>query len=99
MNLAQAQRELALEVVSHNAGAWMHDAKRWMRLLPAGQWTGEAIRHWLEPRIGQPHHHNAWGAAINAALRAGVIVHTGRYEPMLDPRSHGRRTPVYRRVT
>jgi len=58
--------------------------------------TGEDIRHAIEVRGVRPHHHNAWGALIMAAVRKELIQKTGRLVKMKDPRSHARQTPIYR---
>ena len=100
MNTALALKEQALEQVSENAGTWMENFNHALHkavLENAGLvMTGEQIRMALEPVIGPPHHHNAWGAAIATAIRQGTLLPTGQYIAMQGPRSHARRTPVYR---
>jgi len=96
-------RDNALETVAGNAGEWMPRALkaiqniRMATLLPiTGTWTGEDIRIYVTNTIGPPHHHNAWGALIKAAITQKLIVPTGQYRPMKSKKSHARRTPVYR---
>jgi len=60
--------------------------------------TGEDIRRILRRIIGDPTHHNAWGALISRAVKRGLIEPTGEWRPMQLPRSHARQTPVYRRA-
>lgn len=62
-----------------------------------GHITGEGIRNvLLDHGLDHPNSPNAWGALTNALVRTGRIVHDGTsYEAMREPRSHGRRTPVY----
>jgi hypothetical protein len=43
-----------------------------------------------------PHHHNAWGAAANQAVRLGLLIDTGQRRHMQKRVSHARQTPVYR---
>ena len=58
--------------------------------------TGEGVRLLCEHFGLHPHHHNAWGGATMKAVRDGLLVPTGEYEQMRDPRSHARETKVYR---
>ncbi len=69
--------------------------------MPAGEWTGEDVRDYLTRLYIAPHHSNAWGALIAKAVRDNLLVPTGERRAMRGPRSHARRTDVYRtaRVT
>lgn len=100
MTTALEMKEKALEQISNNAGTWMENfsyALHMAALDNAGLvMTGEQVRMALEPIIGAPHHHNAWGAAIAVAIKQGLLLPTGQYIAMQGPRSHARRTPVYR---
>jgi hypothetical protein len=58
--------------------------------------TGEDIRLAVSDTIGEPHHHNAWGAMIRYMVGRKMIWATGKYKHMKTRRSHGRMTPVYR---
>jgi len=97
--LAQARKEANLEAVAHNAGTWIARVIAAARDLAASRpgafVTGETLRQTLEPLIGAPHHHNAWGAAIATLVRSGTIKQTGRWVPMKGPKSNARRTPEY----
>ena len=95
---ATTARDAALTTVSANAGSWMEEALEAVRHSPLLTATGEDIRLYVEKRIGPPHHHNAYGALIMNAVRRGYIVPTGRYLKMRTPKSHGRKTPEYRRA-
>jgi len=98
MEPAKEQRNLAINQVAENAGDWIDQALSAMRFLSKRrEWTGEDIRLTLTDTVGHPHHHNAWGALINRAIRAKLIHPTGQYVPMKTGKSHARRTPVYRR--
>jgi hypothetical protein len=95
---ARAQRDAALERVADNAGDFMGAALATVARLPAGEWTGEQIRTAVLNRGIVPHHHNAWGALICAAVKQGLVVPTGRYVAMRARKSHARKTPVYARA-
>jgi hypothetical protein len=59
--------------------------------------TGEQIRFKLMAyNLGEPHHANTWGALVNTGVKKGWLVGTGQWVPMQDPRSHARKTQVYR---
>jgi len=58
--------------------------------------TGEDVRVLCAEVEIAPHHHNAWGAAINTMVRRGLLVPTGMFTQMKDVRSHARLTRVYR---
>lgn len=97
---AQADKRAALQQVSDNAGDWMERCLACIRGLARANdgktGTGEDVRNYTEKKIGAPHHHNAWGAAISQAVREGLLVPTERYVPMKGPKSHARKTPLYR---
>ena len=60
--------------------------------------TGEDLRLLLtDSGLGQPHHHNAWGALIMKLARTERIVGTDEYRNMKTKKSHARRTRVYAR--
>lgn len=94
---SRRERDLALKKVADNSDDWMGKALSAMRFLSVRrEWTGEDIRLTVEAVVGRPHHHNAWGALINQAVRTGLIVRTGKHAPMRELKSHARQTPVYR---
>lgn len=98
------RRDEALAQVSCNSGSWFDVALVALEQLPKqNSWanlergfTGEFIRQALTPSVGHPHHPNAWGALIRAAIGRDLIAATGEYRPMQAVNSHGRKTPVYR---
>ena len=56
----------------------------------------EAMRMHCQ-RLGiQPPHHNCWGKLADFMRREGEIQMTTVMQPSRDPRSHGRRQPVWR---
>lgn len=98
-------RDESLAKVSGNAVEWMPLALLELEQLarnPTGWanlekgFTGEFIRQALTPRIGHPHHSNAWGALVRTAIGREIIVATGEYRAMQAFNSHSRRTPVYK---
>lgn len=96
---AKAARDAGMDTVEENAGLWMDAAFSVIHKLPSG-WTGifEDIRLLIRDAIGNPHHHNAYGALSNKVIRAHLLEPTGSYRHMRTERSHARRTPVYRRT-
>ena len=99
-DLAEAlkRRDDGMQQVAENARPYTQQAAELIaRINPGTEWTGEDIRIHVESKIGKPHHHNAWGAIINTAVRGKVLVKTGVYRKMKTPKSHARATPVYRR--
>lgn len=65
--------------------------------LDPGHYTGETIRELAELYGIRPHHFNAWGAAIMAAVRRGALTPTGSYSAAKAPKKHAHRNPVYER--
>lgn len=90
-------RDEALEQVARNSKAYVETA---LKLIQEGTYmpayvTGEDVRLAVEAEIGKPHHPNAWGAIINAAVRQRLLFPTGVYRKMRSKRSHARKTPEY----
>jgi len=100
LDTAEDRRDKALAQVEDNAGpTWTELAHEEVRKLdPRRCWTGEQIRLHIEDICGKPHHHNAWGAIISSAVKADVLQATGEWRKMQTPKSHARKTPVYRRA-
>lgn len=98
----RAARDAALEQVAGNSEPWHDQAIRLLRRIRDSTgtgMTGEDINQFVTRQIGQPHHHNAKGALIMSAVKAGIIAPTDEYRPMRNTRSHARRTRVYRVMT
>lgn len=100
MSDAQAQKALAFLQVQANGPAWMTDFLERVENIcdsrPGYMLTGEELRTALKADgLAAPHHPNAWGAAIAAARRRGLLKETGRWIAMRGPKSHARRTPQY----
>ncbi len=83
-----------------NSGPWKERAvtalSHFVRAQANGaRFTGEDIRAYVSEKAGPPHHPNAWGGIINAAVRQRLILGTGLTQKPRDPRSHACRKPVY----
>jgi hypothetical protein len=75
----------------------METALAAITLLESGQFmTGEDVRVAIVNTVGEPHHHNAWGAMIKSAVKQRLIIPTGKWRPMKLPQSHARVSPIYR---
>jgi hypothetical protein len=97
---AKQARDEALAKVRNNGGEWREIALCGLYLIPGFEGTAEDIRLRLQiKRIPPPHHHNAWGEMIKAALSLKLIVPTGERRHMRTRKSHARLTDVYRVAT
>jgi hypothetical protein len=65
------------------------------RYLRGKEVTGEEIRLFVRPQVGNPGHPNAWGAVIYSMVSEGLLVDTGRVHHCAIPSSHARRLPVW----
>jgi hypothetical protein len=93
-------RDEGLARVTAASGSWMSRAVQCAsRSLPHDfVGTGEDVRRVVTREIGPPHSPNAWGALTNVLSKpnTGILIDTGKVRKMKAPKSHGRRTPVYR---
>lgn len=98
-NPAKEARDAVLARVAQNSAPWIEQAVGAFRAsaMP-DEFTGEMIRGVVEKAIGQPHHHNAWGALTMTLARRKLIEATGAYTAMRSARSHARSTRLYRRA-
>lgn len=89
-------RDAKLKQVLDNAGDdWKDQVACFVKENMSGEITGEDIRLRCAEAGIFPPHHNAWGAMINILVRGGVLIKTGKYRQMKDPRSHARETKTY----
>jgi hypothetical protein len=96
---ARDARDEALARVKNSGGDWRDVALAALHLIPGFEGTGEDIRLRLQLRgLRPPHHHNAWGEMIKAAIEQRMVVATGKQRHMRTRKSHARKTPVYRVV-
>lgn len=80
--------------LSHNA-SWKDVAMNAIIGLPfATEGTFEDFRNKIVGTVGEPGHHNAWGALANALIRKGFLQDTGVRASMTGPKSHGRKSAV-----
>lgn len=95
---AERRRDAGLQQVTDNEPkSWMERAKDAVRdLNQRREWTGEDIRLFVTESIGEPHHHNIWGALTSWGIKQGILQRTGEWRKMVTPKSHARMTPVYR---
>ena len=61
--------------------------------------TGEEIRQRVTAKNIWPHHHNAWGALIMAAIREKLIKPTGICQKSRGAAAHSRKNAVYTLLT
>jgi hypothetical protein len=102
---AERLRDAGLRKVEANSDGWinlaliaLHQERR--EALKAGNgdfiFTVNNIKSLVLIDVGKPHHHNAWGALVKAAMKKGLIVDTGGWIRSTEPKSHARRIPTYR---
>lgn len=102
---AKAKRDKAIRrVVRNQDETWKqlyrHHAVKFLesRIPIDLEFTGEDLRIYLEPIIGRPTHHNAWGGMASGVLRGWLRdkkITEGGMAHMKGARSHARRTPLY----
>lgn len=94
---ARIARDEALKRVSDGSPDFLSEALDLISSLKKWTGTGEQLRFFLVASgLKPPHHHNAWGALIRAAVIYGYLIDTGEVDYMMSKKSHGRRTPIYR---
>lgn len=88
-------RDAALAAVERGAPAgWLHLAGEAIREVAA---TGRPFTtDTIWDRVGKPPEPRAMGAAIRAAMKAGLIEATGGYEQSSRPEAHARPVKVWR---
>jgi hypothetical protein len=95
---AERRKEEGIERVSTGTSAdWVRDAIETIRTkFHIGETlTSERLR----AAVGKkPHHHNAVGAALNHAARAGLIQKTGLWIKSQRPEAHGRELRQWVRI-
>jgi hypothetical protein len=95
---ARQARDEAMAQVAANAGAefFRRVNAHFRTTFRRGQRvTGEDIKVSCEAALIFPHHHNAWGPAVNRLIKAGALVPTGQTTTMKTRRSHARRNRIY----
>jgi hypothetical protein len=104
---AYAERDAGIFNVTINNKEWMRQAllkcMEWrlaaLRDARPSNFLSEDLRNALAPIIGEPSHHNAWGALTRVLADKNIIEPTGAHRPMKSRTSHARMTPSYRWVS
>ena len=55
----------------------------------------EVHRNDITGLVREPTSPNAWGSVWQRAIRDGIIEHSGRVKPCIDPSKHAHSSPVY----
>jgi hypothetical protein len=93
---AKRLRDAALRRVRERGGNWRDRALASLILLDGFTGTAEDIRIALQVKgLDTPHHHNAWGEMIKAAIEHHLLLRTGQRRHMRTRKSHARDTPIY----
>lgn len=87
-------------VSSHNE-TWIEKCKREAAIFATTRqfFTGEDIRFHCQEYVGEPKHHNAWGALTCSLVKGKVIEATGEWAQSKEKTSHATKIQIYRRVT
>jgi hypothetical protein len=97
---SRENRDAGIEQVSNSNAVWLSAAKQMLHKLAKDrdgqEVTGEDVRAILTEIGMTPEHPNAWGALINWMVKRNVLIPTHRYTSMKDPRSHARKTQIYK---
>jgi len=91
---ARTLRDAGMLRVLEKSGDWKEQASLFVSTLGDFKGTAEDLRLIMREKIGDPHHHNAWGGMINGAVRQGYLIKVDMGQ-MKTPKSHARSTPVY----
>jgi hypothetical protein len=94
---SRKQRDKALHRVHSHGGSFSSQVILWIKtnVKRGAEVTGEDIRVQATRDGLIPHHPNAWGAAINQAVRTKLLKDTGKRMQMQDISSHARKTTLY----
>jgi hypothetical protein len=100
---SRRRRDAGIQRVTEHNESWHtkcldylgHLSKRSYPIIP-GDFLGEDIRDLLTDVIGEPRHVNAWGALIQAAVKKGYLLDTGRYTKARSVKAHARTVKIYR---
>jgi len=95
---ALVARDKGIAKVAANSPTWIEQAHTLIKEYPKDKATGEELKVFLRERIGEPAHHNAYGAMVMGAVRKGLLVGTGEFPTMKLKNSHARRNQLYRIV-
>jgi hypothetical protein len=93
-------RDEGIEQVAKNSMQWHDKAMLASTVIRDRKKVGEPfiaedLRGPISELIGEPHHHNCWGALVMALNRSRLIIKTGTYRQMALKSSHARITAEY----
>lgn len=94
----QARNQGAARVLDNAGDPWSEATRRIItRLAATGhRFTSDDVRAEAQQAgIPEPHHPNAYGAALLAAAHAGLIIDTGRVARSERPEARGRKVAVW----
>lgn len=94
-------RDEGIELVRSHSQRWAEDYIAFIQSYASThrEFTGEDVRAaWLSGGGEHPHHHNAYGAAVNIAARRELIVSTNRFRTARSPATHGHPVRIWRRA-
>lgn len=92
-------KEAGTALVRANSGLWKDKAAAVIEQLAArkSEFTSDDLRDFATKcGLEDPHHVNAWGAAMSAAAKRNVIQATGRFIRSNRPDAHSRMVGVWR---
>ena len=94
----QLRAEGIARVLQHADASWVEYALQGVLRYAKEhrEFIGEDFRVWYLLNGGMtPHHHNAWGALLNVAVKKGIVAPTDRMRQMNTEKSHARRSPLW----
>jgi hypothetical protein len=98
-SFAEQRRDAALKrVIKNTPEGWSrrYYAKALEQPALREPFSAEDFRLFITPVIGNPHHHNAWGAHWRCLLELGWVVPSCGWKHMEGPKSNARVTMTYR---
>lgn len=94
----ERRKKAGIAKTMRNNASWVIDAlpeiKRFKAAYP--EFIGEELRAWLQSNGIEPASPHAWGGLTEALKHMQLIEDTGRIRKMTAPRSHARRSPVWK---
>lgn len=92
---SREERDAALEQVNRDPGFAERVQDVLVPRFIGTTISGEGVRLLCQAQHIEPHHHNAWGSAVNCLRRRGVLVPTGRWVSSMTVTSHATAIPMY----
>lgn len=102
LEFGEKLKECGIERVKRKGNDWNESVVGIIeKYLSTGEeFTSCTIRHFCHSMLVQPepHHPNAWGAALNSAAKRGLIKKTGLWVKSNIASTHARMIPVWIRL-